>query len=234
MYYLDEFYDSNNGLVTVQPEQASKFAKEISDDFNPLHDPDNKRFCVPGDLLFAISLVKYGLSQKMDFHYTGMVGKGTELVYPNAIKGSFSLEDTRGKECLSAEISGNNITDLAIIESFTKAYVAFSGHCFPHILVPLMKEHDVMINPARPMVIYESMGFEFETISLVSPSLKLTKTKLNVDGKRGTVTIEFDLLDQNNVVGKGRKSMILSGLRAYDEETIQVLISNYENFKTRY
>jgi len=234
MYYLDDFYETNHGLVSIKPEQASKFAKEISDDFNPLHDPDNKRFCVPGDLLFAITLAKYGLSKKMVFNYTGMVGKGVELVYPDVIDRTFILEDSRGKECLNAEISGDVVTDLVAIESFTKAYVAFSGHSFPHILVALMKDSNVMINPARPMVIYESMAFEFDQLDLVLPSLALTKTSLEVNGKRGTVKINFDLLDQGKVVGKGFKTMVLSGLREYDESKVQALIKSYEGFKLSY
>ncbi len=36
----------------------------VVDDFNPIHDEDNKRFCVPGDLLFSVLLANVGLSQK--------------------------------------------------------------------------------------------------------------------------------------------------------------------------
>jgi hypothetical protein len=234
MYYLDRFYQSNQDLVVVTPEQASGFAKEVSDDFNPLHNVDNKRFCVPGDLLFAITLAKYGLSQKMNFKYTGMVGKGVELVYPSQPASHFVLKDTRGKECLNAEINGNKITDLAVVESFTKAYVAFSGHSFPHILVPLMKEHQVMINVARPMVIYESMSFEFNQFDVSSPSLILTNSSLEVNGKRGLVRIVFDLLDNGLVVGTGKKTMVLSGLRDYEEDKVQELVSLYADFKKCY
>lgn len=234
MYYLDNFYKTDGEIITVQPKQASKFAKEVSDDFNPLHDPENKRFCVPGDLLFAITLAKYGLSKKMVFKYTGMVGKEAKLIYPEKIASQFVLNDTKGKECLVADISGEVITDLSAIESFTKAYVAFSGHSFPHILVPLMKENNMMINPARPMVIYESMAFEFETLNLTSPTLALTSNNLDVNGKRGTVKINFNLLEQGEVVGKGSKSMVLSGLREYDEDKIQALIKKYDVFKSSY
>ncbi len=232
MYYLDEFYQTKNGITVISPEQASRFAKEISDDYNPLHNTDHKRFCVPGDLLFAITLAKYGLSKKMVFNYTGMVFKDTDLVYPTEHGSHFVLKDSQGKECLNADVSGDKITDLSVIESFTKDYVAFSGHSFPHILVPLMKEYNVMINVARPMVIYESMAFEFDKLDLVAPTLSLTETSLKVDGKRGLVKIFFDISDQGNKVGKGCKSMILSGLREYNENKIQELITTYDKLKS--
>lgn len=234
MYYLDKFYESKDDLVIVSPEQASAFAKGIASDFNPLHDPDNKRFCVPGDLLFAITLKRYGLSQKMEFNYTGMVGKGAELHYPISISGDFVLRDTRDKDCLNAQISGNKITDLKAIEVFTKSYVSFSGESFIDILVPLMKEKQMMINVDRPMVIYEKMSFEFEIFDLVSPSLEFTSASLDINGKRGSATIYFDLLDQGEVVGTGKKSMVLSGLRAYDEDKLQGLISWYRATQKSY
>ena len=60
--FLDKYYSEVGTKVQFTRQQGSGFAKEIADDFNPLHDPDAKLFCVPGDLLFAIALAKYGLS----------------------------------------------------------------------------------------------------------------------------------------------------------------------------
>ncbi len=73
--YLDPFFTTENGQTVIRPEQASQFAKEVSDDFNPLHNPEHKRFCVPGDLLFALSLAKYGLSQKCSLTTQAWLGK---------------------------------------------------------------------------------------------------------------------------------------------------------------
>ena len=51
----------------------------MAGDFNHIHDEDSKRFCVPGDLLFAVLLSKEGISQKMRFEFSGMVGDGIAL-----------------------------------------------------------------------------------------------------------------------------------------------------------
>ena len=53
---LDEYYSDGNGHIAISREQASDFAKGVAGDFNPIHDVDAKRFCVPGDLLFSLAL----------------------------------------------------------------------------------------------------------------------------------------------------------------------------------
>lgn len=232
--YLDAFHVIQNNLIKITPEQGSRFAKEISDDFNPLHNPDSKRFCVPGDLLFALTLARLGLSKKMIFNYTGMVGKGVELSIPDTNEPSFTIKDGNDKPYLNVTRDGEISQDMTLIEAFSKAYVAFSGRSFPHILVPLMQKHNVMINPQRPMVIYESMAFEFDNFDVSHPSLELNNSELVVDGKRGTVRLEFAIMDQDVQVGKGYKTMVMSGLREYDQPQVDTLIELYESSKTHY
>lgn len=69
--FLKEFYAIQDGCVAISAAQASMFAKEVAHDFNPLHDEDAKRFCVPGDLLFSLVLEKYGLSRNMHSRFPG-------------------------------------------------------------------------------------------------------------------------------------------------------------------
>lgn len=232
--YLNSFHQLDNQTITISPQQASRFAKEVAQDFNPLHDPESKRFCVPGDLLFALVLANQGLSQKMVFNYTGMVGEGVSLDVPNDTSSEFKVTDNNGKEYLNVSREGDITKDMALIEAFTRAYVAFSGHSFPHILVPLMKDNNVMINPARPMVIYESMSFQFNRLDLSNPTLELVDSNLKVDGKRGTVSLKFHVMENGEEVGTGMKSMVLSGLRDYDEDKVQALVELYETTKANY
>lgn len=232
--YLDPFHQAKDNLITITPEQGSAFAKEVSDDFNPLHNPDAKRFCVPGDLLFALVLARFGLSKKMAFNYTGMVGKGVELIFPETADSSFTIVDSKDKAYLDITRDGDSTNNQDFIEGFSRAYVAFSGHSFPHILVPLMKDNNVMINPDRPMVMYESMAFEFDKLEAQNPSLELVNSTLNVDGKRGSVRMEFDVIDNGSKVGSGFKTMVLSGLREYDQAKVDGLIELYESSKVAY
>lgn len=232
--FLDSFYQMDQGLITITPEQGSRFAKEVANDFNPLHNPDAKRFCVPGDLLFSLVLSTMGLSQNMTFKYTGMVGKGAALKFPLVGEGEFAICDENDKSYLEVSCSGATSDDQTLIENFARAYVAFSGLSFPHILVPLMEKNKVMINPERPMVIYESMAFELHDLNLDQPQLKLTDSSLQVDGKRGQVTLSFDILENDILVGTGRKTMTLGGLREYDKIKMQGLIDLYEQSKQDY
>ena len=236
--YLAPFHTTdktdNGQIIHITPEQGSAFAKGISDDFNPLHDPESKRFCVPGDLLFSLILAYQGLSQKMSFHYTGMIGKNISVTIPDTNENTFSVLDENDKSCLDASRQGKISHNATLIEAFSRAYVAFSGHCFPHILVPLMKQHNVMINPNRPMVIYESMAFEFEQLNASQPTLQFKESLLEVQGKRGQVRIEFTILEAGEQIGSGFKTMVLSGLREYDQAQIDDMVKRYEHSKLEY
>jgi hypothetical protein len=114
------------------------------------------------------------------------------------------------------------------------SYVRFSGQTFPHILVPLMSENHVMINPDRPLVIYESMSINLEQLDIVDPQLELTGSRLEVNGKRGEVHLDFQLNTAGKAIGRGEKSMILSGLRAYDADKVQTLVAGYNARKQAY
>lgn len=229
--FLTDFYQQQDAAVIVSAEQASAFAKDIAGDFNPIHNPDHKRFCVPGDLLFALTLGKYGLSKSMAFTFEGMVGKDVNLQFPEHHGATFHLQDDNEKQYLTANIDGECLHDEAKIEAFIRSYVAFSGLNFMHVLVPLMTEHQVMINTARPLVIYESMSFELEHFDFSEPELILQSSELAVEGKRGDVTLMFDIMSAGKCVGHGRKTLILSGLRAFEQSKMEELIGQYESYK---
>ncbi|BBP46206.1 hypothetical protein THMIRHAS_15790 [Thiosulfatimonas sediminis] len=232
--FLDHFYQTTGERIQISAEQGSRFAKEVANDFNPLHNPDSKRFCVPGDLLFSLVLKKYGLSQNMTFKYTGMVGNNLPLELPLTDAEKLVITDEKGKDYLHVERAGAISDDAQLIENFARSYVAFSGISFPHILVPLMQQNKVMINPSRPMVIYDNMSFELHDLNLRNPQLKLTDSTLDVDGKRGLIKLHFAIFENDIEVGKGSKNMTIGGLREYDEAEMQQLIQIYEKSKQAY
>lgn len=225
--FLDEFHADEHGKISVSAPQASRFAKQVAGDFNPIHDPDAQRFCVPGDLLFSLVLSKYGLSRQMRFSFAGMVGHGIDLLFPDDAAEAFDIKDQRGKTYLQVERHGEISHDRVLIEQFVRDYVAFSGRNFPHILVPLMAEHKVMINPERPLIIYESMSFDLQHLDFNNPHLELTETQLDVKGKRGNVLLHFAIKAGNETVGSGFKKLVLSGLREYEEDTMQQVVDEY-------
>jgi len=229
--FLQNFHRRDGDIVTVSAAQASDFAKTIADDFNPLHDEDAKRFCVPGDLLFSLILRYYGMAEKMQFRFTGMVGDKTPLSFTPCDGDAFAINDGNGKPCVEISRSGNIQAYDENIEAFIKDYVAFSGRNFPHILVPLMEAQNVMINPARPMVMYESMAFELSEPLTSKPSLVLSASELSVDGKRGAVDLRFELMCDGKAVGFGTKHLLLSGLRPYDAEAMDGIRSMYDERK---
>jgi hypothetical protein len=231
---LKDFYTESNGDILISAEQASGFAKEVCGDFNPIHNPDAKRFCVPGDLLFSLVLAQYGLSQRMVFNFSGMVGRDVKLRLPKTNDEQFDIADDTGKRYLHVTRAGECQSNEAFIDAFSRSYVAFSGHNFPDILVPLMAEHNVMVNTQRPLIIYESMSFDLATLEFKDPVLALSSSQLNVSGKRGDALLHFNVLSGGNIVGTGIKKLVLSGLREYQEAKIQELIAANEQWKADY
>lgn len=230
---IDQYFSEPNGHICFTREQGSRFAKQMANDFNPLHDVDSKRFCVPGDLLFAIILARYGISQHMRFVFTGMVTAGVELVLPEP-DSQLCIKDSDAKEYLQVARSGQTSQDALLIQNLTTSYVQFSGQTFPHILVPLLAEKNVMINPERPMVIYESMVIDLDSLDIQQPLLVGDYNKLEINGKRGSVELAFNLVDGEHIVGRGKKHMLLSGLREYDAQVMADAIETYNSGKASY
>jgi hypothetical protein len=232
--YLNEFHTEENQAFQFTRQQASEFAKTIAGDFNPIHDVDNKRFCVPGDLLFALMLHKNGLSQKMSFNFAGMVNENTQVKIVENKDGLAILAGDANKVYLEMDHSGSVSSDQQLIERVVKSYVAFSGMNFPHIMVPLMREQGKMINIARPLVMYQRMEVEFEHLDISDPKVNFTGAKMDVNGKRANVTLNFDFVENGKVIGHGVKNMVMSGLVDFDETGLQMLVDKFNQLKTRY
>lgn len=234
--FIKQYYNEENQKVSFTRQQASDFAKQIADDFNPIHNIDAKRFCVPGDLLFSIILSKSGLNQKMTFNFSGMVTETASLNFPTEVSESARVVDDNDKEYLNYSVNGEHSKCTTLIESLIRSYVEFSGHTFPQILGDLMEINNVMINPARPMIMYQSMEIDLDTLDLSEVSLMLNEqeTVLKADGKRGQAKLKFDLLSDGKVVGHGVKYMVLSGLREYDKAVMDKVNSDYYAMKDAY
>lgn len=229
--FLTPFVSTQDHQFTFTREQASHFAKKVAGDFNPIHDEDNKRFCVPGDLLFAVLLQKEGISKKMRFDFSGMVNDGIALNVENKCEKESALVDEKGKEYLHMNREGETSHNAEFIEHVVTNYVQFSGMNFPHIMVPLMEEQQMMINCQRPLVIYESMEVEFDHLDLTHPEVDFTGATFDVDGKRGIVTLNFDFKEDGEVVGKGVKRMVASGLKPYNQESVDDLVNRFNERK---
>ncbi|QEM83122.1 DUF3581 family protein [Halomonas binhaiensis] len=229
--FLDEFHRCVDDRILISADQASRFAKRIAGDFNPIHTPGARRFCVPGDLLFALVLSRFGLSQHMSFRFLAMVGADRSLTFASSDDGVIRVFDDEGKCYLEVMRRGETTQDASVIEAFTRCYVAFSGKNFPHYLKPLMQQHGVMFNPKRPLVIYDSMGFSLDRLDALQPELQLRDSELAVLGKRGDVSLEFGIKADGEDIGVGSKKLVVSGLCAYDAEAMDDIVSEFYRLK---
>ena len=231
--FLDRFHSIQQGRIHITALQASRFAKEIAGDFNPIHDPDARRFCVPGDLLFAVVVSHFGLSANMTFQFKSLLGDGVALEFREPEEGRIELCDGNGKVYLEVTRSGPTTRDEATIENFTRCYVSASGKNFPHTLQPLMESNGVMFNPDRPMVMYESMSLALDRLDASDPELELHDAQLAANGKRGNVTLEYRLLSDYNPVGQVAKRLVLGGLRPYCPDAMAGVLEEFYRLKAR-
>jgi hypothetical protein len=97
-----------------------------------------------------------------------------------------------------------------------------------------MKKNNVMINPARPLIIYKFMMIQIDSFSNQTVSLEFSGASMNVDGKKGSVELGFDLFAGGQKIGHGTKDMVVSGLRPYDQAAIDTIVSDYNAIKQAY
>lgn len=233
--FLDAYHAAGaDDSVRVSADQASRFAKDIAGDYNPLHDVGARRFCVPGDLLCALVLDRYGLSQRMTFTFRDMVGADAPLYLPETETGTITVHDADGGVYLEVEREGAVCRDPWVIERFLRQYAAFSGKTFPHYMIPVLEAHGVMFHPDRPLVIYEGMGFELETFEFAQPALEMAGSQLEIEGKRGHTTLRFNMNEYGQPIGTGWKKLVISGLREYDGERMEAFVETFRRRRADY
>lgn len=250
---ISRYFTESDGAVSFSAAQASAFAKGVAGDFNPIHDPQSKRFCVPGDLLFTVLLHRYGAARNTEVRFAGMLDDKTRMLMPDSVDAQSDITDARLRALLNLSLEGERYVDAHFISRLCEQYVKFSGQTFPDVLVPLMRNAGVMINPARPMVIYKDMSISlnahadqlfdgcidgrFRNLNQAiddSLSLHLAGSELQENGRKGQVTLNFNLTVAGQTIGTGEKNLVLSGLREYDESAMQAIVDDYNQRRHGY
>ena len=178
-------------------------------------------------------LARYGARAETAVRFAGMLDADVPLALPAApdeAAGDVSvhLADPRGREILSFFGSGPRFADAGFVGRLSLEYVRFSGRTFPEILVPLMREADAMINPARPLVIYKDMALRLGRRSDGELRLEPAGAELSTTGKKGVARLRFTIEDDDGRVGEGEKNLVLSGLRPFDAAAMDVVVAAYE------
>lgn len=234
MLDISSYVTLNGRGVQFKEEQANHFAKGVAGDFNPIHDIGGKRFCVPGDLLFATLLNRYGVYRQLHVDLVALVNADVLVLLPDHLAESNEIRDENDRHLLSLNVSGDSSVEPTFVSNLVEQYVRFSGKTFPDILVELMQKNAVMINPARPLVIYKDMSLSLDKLQGENLSLSLDKATMQVDGKKGKACLRFIIKNNNEIIGRGEKNMLLSGLREYDQAAMDDIVSQYTLWKSEY
>jgi hypothetical protein len=64
--------------------------------------------------------------------------------------------------------------------------------------------------------------------------LQLSDSIFRLYGKRADVALNYDLCCNGERVGRGQKKMVMSGLREYDQASIDALVQRYGESKSQY
>jgi hypothetical protein len=231
--FLERYHSMQDGNLLISAQQGSRFAKEVAGDFNPIHNPDARRFCVPGDLLFALLVSHFGLYPQMTFHFRSLLGDSVPLGFREDADGLIRVCDDRDKVYIEVEREGEPTHDKNVIEQLIRRYVAESGKNFPHTIKPLMEKQGVMFNPDRPMIMYQSMSLALRTLDAPEPELELGNAELVPDGKRGNVALDYRLLSRGEEVGQVSKKLVVSGLRNYDAQAMNAVVEQFYRLKEK-
>lgn len=229
------FYTLSDDTLTISPEQASRFAKTVAGDFNPIHDAGDRRFCVPGDLLFAVILENVGLYKKMSFTFDARMTADIVGVLNSQQTGAGNITDQRSeKPIVNFQYDSEKIVSKKLIHEFIEHYVAFSGQNFPYLLDPVLKSNDAMFNPKSPLVMYQSMEFSLYPKDDSEISIDYVNADFEKQGKRGYITLNFNFNQNEDVIGNGKKQLLISGIRPYDESEMSKIIESFLERKNNF
>ena len=232
--FLKPFYTQQGSCFSFSQQQASAFAKHIANDYNKIHDVDNQHFCVPGDLLFAVSLATFGLSEQISIDFTGKVKNDVDLQFTPFADNKCAIVNTAEQALMQLEMQGDNAHDEEIVTKLIKEYVHFSGKNFPNVMVPLMQEHQLMFNPSKALIMYRRMQINMTRVNLNNICLCYDDAVIEVRGKRATIIFKFNFYDGDELVGTGHKEMLVSGLLPYEESAMDDVIAAYHAIKANY
>ena len=91
-----------------------------------------------------------------------------------------------------------------------------------------------MFNLNRPLVIYESMTLSFDHFDFQQASVEMLKPKMEVNGKRATAFLHFEIKADGIVVGTGFKKLAISVPSDYEAGPMQKFVDEYLDRKNEY
>lgn len=91
-----------------------------------------------------------------------------------------------------------------------------------------------MFNINRPLVIYESMTLSFRHLDFRQASVEMLEPKMEVNGKRASAFLHFQVKEGGIEVGKGFKKLAISVPSSYEAEPMQAFVEEYLARKNDY
>jgi acetylornithine deacetylase/succinyl-diaminopimelate desuccinylase-like protein len=78
------------------------------------------------------------------------------------------------------------------------------------------------------------MTLTFKHLDFTNPVLEMLEPNMEVNGKRATAYLHFQIRAGEEIVGSGFKKLAVSGLRDYEEQPLQAFVDEYLARKNDY
>lgn len=212
---ISEYYDCIDGEIHFNDLKASQFAKNVSNDQNPIHDHDNKNYCIPGDLIFSMCADVLGLGSETDLYLHHPIGKNSSILIKEAKDGFYLGRDQSGIKIFTYRKNGET-TDICDTGNFLNCFARVTETLFEDAIHPQLKQKGLMINPSSPSVVLTSISIRKSENSKPVHKIKPDESVATGNVKRAKVTAKYTMNDlYDNSIGEARKTLFISGLREY-------------------
>ena len=210
--------------VGISNNNVSKFAKEICNDFNPIHSNKKSKPIVPGDLFVVLFLLSNGLYKRTIIEFKKIsypiqkfiITKSSILNSKNESVVNFTLKDDIVADSNSIFLSG-----------FLREFCKISGTIFAQELEPIFIKYRKMPNPQKPRMLYEStqINLDKEIINLKVDFVQIKFLEPNVIILENQATVNFQILvlQSGRTIGLITKTLFCTNLEEYTQEKYEEL-----------
>lgn len=218
-----------NDVFRFIPTACSAYARNVAKDFNPIHSHLAKKYCVPGDLIFALITEMHGAHNYMRVDFLNRVGAECKLFFDTK-RIALALLDVDKKLYAELATAGDKSVCPKRLKTVSNVVVSCTSGYFPYKLIDNLREENVMLSIRRSMVMLKSIEVELRNIHSASSLVaKYQSSGLELSGKRGEVKVYFQLFDDDGIsVGFVTKTVLIIGIEKFNDKASKQYLDDYE------
>jgi hypothetical protein len=76
------------------------------------------------------------------------------------------------------------------------------------------------------------MSIALDRLDLISPIIDFSGGSFEYEGKKGSITLPFNFVEKDEIVGRGAKHMLVSGIKEHNQTEMNELVEKYNGRKS--